>query len=74
MDERGRVVIPRPIAEELGLEEGDLVVFEKVEDDFVIRKLETPKKRLEEIMGWDPKRTGKPEPVSPKEMKRIWKS
>jgi len=43
-------------------------------DDFVIRKLDTPKKRLEKIMDWNPKRTGKPEPVSPKEMKGIWKS
>jgi len=68
------VVIPKLIAEELGLEEGDLVAFEKVGDDFAIRKLGAPKKRLEEVMGWNPKRTGKPEPVAPKEMKRIWKS
>jgi len=74
VDERSRVVIPKPVVEELELKEGDLVVFEKVGDDFVIRKLDTPKKRLEEVMGWNPKRTGKPEPVSPKEMKGIWKS
>lgn len=74
VDERGRVVIPKSVTEELGLEEGDLVAFERVGDDFVIRKLKAPKRRLEEVMGWDPKRTGKPKPVSPKEMKGIWKS
>ncbi|MDI6820440.1 MAG: AbrB/MazE/SpoVT family DNA-binding domain-containing protein [Candidatus Hodarchaeaceae archaeon] len=74
VDGRGRVVLPRHVTEALELSEGDMIAFEKVEDHFVIRKVRAPERKLEEIMSWNPKRIGKPEPVSPKEMKEIWKS
>ncbi len=67
-------MIPKRLVEELGLSRGDAVVFDRVGEHFVVRKLKGPKKRLEEIMGWDPKRTAKPERVSPEEMKKIWKT
>jgi hypothetical protein len=31
-------------------------------------------KSLEEIMDWDPRRTGKVETINPKMMKKIWKN
>ena len=74
VDERGRIVIPKHVAEELGLSKGDVVVFEKIDEHFVIKKLGAPKRKLAEILSWNPKRTGKPQPVSPEEMKGIWKT
>lgn len=74
VDERGRIVLPKHVAEALELSEGDMVTFEKVKDHFVITKVMEPRRRLEEIMSWNPKRTGKPEPVTPREMKEIWKT
>lgn len=37
-----------------------------------VKKVTRPERRLEDLMSWDPERTGKPEPVSPREMKEIW--
>jgi len=74
VDEKGRVMIPKHVAEELNLSKGDVVAFEKREHLFVVRKVEFAKKRLEEVMDWDPERTDEPEPVSPREMKEIWKT
>jgi len=74
IDERGRIVIPKHLMEEMGLGKGDIVVFEMVGEHFVIRKLKAPKRRLEEAMSWNPERTAEPEPVSPEEIKGIWKA
>lgn len=74
VDERGRIVIPKRLVEELELGKGDAVIFEKVGEHFVVKKLKAPGKRLEGVMSWDPERTAKPERVSPQEMKRIWKT
>jgi AbrB family looped-hinge helix DNA binding protein len=74
IDERGRIVIPKHLMEELGLGKGDMIVFERVGEHFVIRKLDAFKRRLEETMSWNPERTAEPEPVSPEEIKGIWKT
>ncbi|MFH0848161.1 MAG: AbrB/MazE/SpoVT family DNA-binding domain-containing protein [archaeon] len=74
LDDRGRVVLPKEVLEELGASRGDAVVFEKRGEDFVVVKTSSKTKRLEEIMDWNPKRTGKVEKVSPKMMKEIWKT
>jgi len=74
VDDRGRVVLPRDLAEDLGLTKGDSVVFEKRGKDYVVVKGESRKGRLEEIMDWDPARTGKPGEVTPRDMKEIWKT
>jgi AbrB family looped-hinge helix DNA binding protein len=74
LDDRGRVVLPKELAEELGVSRGDLVVFERKGKSFVVGKSSSKKDRLEEIMEWNPERTGKPESVTPKSMKGIWKA
>ena len=75
LDDRGRVVLPKELAEALGVSRGDLVVFERKGKDFVVAKASSLKKdRLEELMEWNPERTGKPENVSPKTMKEVWKT
>lgn len=74
MDDRGRVVLPKEVLEELGASRGDALVFEKRGKEFVLMKASSKRERLEEIMEWNPKRTGKIERVSPKAMKEIWKT
>ena len=74
LDERGRIVLPRELAEELQASTGDAVVFERRGKEFVVTKVVSKKERLEEIMDWNPVRTGKIEAVSPKSMKEIWKT
>jgi len=73
LDERGRIVLPKDVADELGLSKTDAVVFEKRGRDFVVMKALSKIDRLEEIMDWNPRRTGKMERVTPKAMKEIWK-
>lgn len=73
VDEKGRIVIPKHLAEELGLTKGDKVIIEKKMQSLIIKKAKVTEKRLEKIMSWNPKRMGKPEPISPLEMKEIWK-
>ena len=74
LDDRGRIVLPKQLAEELGLSKGDAVVFEKRGKDYVVTKPASKKERLEEIMDWNPTRSGKIEAVTPKLMKGIWKT
>jgi AbrB family looped-hinge helix DNA binding protein len=74
LDEKGRVVLPREIAEELGLSKGSVLRFEREGKDIVLRKAPSARKGLEEVMDWDPERTGKVEKVTPRVMKEIWKS
>ena len=73
LDDRQRVVLPKDVVEELGASKGDVVAFEKRGRDFVIVKAPSKKARIEEIMDWNPKRTGKVEGVTAKAMKGIWK-
>lgn len=74
MDERGRIVLPKEVAEELGASAGDHIVIERRGDEFVVSKAEARSEELEEMMDWNPKRVGKVKRVSPREMKEIWKS
>jgi len=74
LDERGRVVLPKEFADELGVSKGDVIAFEKKGKDFVVMRGSSKKERLEEVMDWNPERTGKPEGTSPKGMKGIWKA
>ncbi len=74
LDDRGRILLPKDVAEELGVSKRDVVLFERRGRDFVIMKASTKGEPLEEIMDWNPERTGKIEGVSPKAMKEIWKA
>ncbi len=75
LDDRDRVVLPKVVAEDLGLAPGDAIIFQKAKQGYLLRKLgkRKGKANLKEIMDWDPKRGKKPEPVSPSEMKATWK-
>lgn len=74
LDDRNRVVLPREVVEELGTCTGDAVVFERRGKDFVVTKASSKRDRLEEVMDWNPQRTGRIEGVRPKAMKEIWKT
>ncbi len=74
LDDRGRLVLPKELADELGVSKGDEVVFERKGKDFVVARASSKRARLEEMMDWNPERTGKPQSVSPKSMKEIWKN
>jgi AbrB family looped-hinge helix DNA binding protein len=73
VDRRRRVVIPKHVAKSLDIQGGDRVIFEKIGDHYAIAKAGDRTGRLAEVMDRIPERTGKPQPVSPREMKRIWK-
>ncbi len=60
-------------AKTLHVGSADRVAFEMTEGKLAIAKAENRKRKLEEIVDQDPERTGKPERVSPPEMKRVWK-
>jgi bifunctional DNA-binding transcriptional regulator/antitoxin component of YhaV-PrlF toxin-antitoxin module len=74
LDDRGRIVLPRDVADELGVSKRDVVVFERRGRDIVIAKAPSKGEGLEAVMDWNPERTGKVEAVSPKAMKEIWKT
>jgi AbrB family looped-hinge helix DNA binding protein len=74
LDDRGRIVLPREVADELGLGKGDSVIFQKRGEEYVVGRGRSGRGRLEEIMDWNPPRSGKPDEVTPRDMKEIWKT
>lgn len=74
LDERGRLVLPKELADELGVSKGDVVVFERKRKDFVVSSAASRRERLEKVMDLNPERAGKPEKVTPRSMKGIWKT
>ncbi|MGA2663975.1 MAG: AbrB/MazE/SpoVT family DNA-binding domain-containing protein [Nitrososphaerales archaeon] len=78
LDEKRRVVLPKELAEELGLAEGTQVVFKRSEDGIVIQKLEVGGGKAEadalrRAMEWNPRRRGTPTKVREDEVKAIWR-
>lgn len=73
MDRRRRVVIPKAVARELEIRTGDRVTFQRVGDRYVIVKLEDGIDHLAELMDRNPGRTERPLPVTPAEIKGIWR-
>ncbi len=74
LDEKRRIVLPKDLAEELGLVEGSRVSFTRDKGGVVVRKVEGTGDSLREMMSWDPKRTSKPKPVREGEVKEVWKT
>jgi AbrB family looped-hinge helix DNA binding protein len=72
LDEKRRVVLPRDVAEELGLVEGSEVAFEKEKGMVIIKKAGKKEDVLRKTMSWNPKRTGRVLPVREAEVKEIW--
>lgn len=73
LDEKRRVVLPKDMVEDLGLTEGTAVAFEERNGVIVMRKMATKADPLLEMMSWNPKRRGRPQPVREKEIKEIWR-
>jgi hypothetical protein len=71
---RGECVFAKGLGEELRLLAGDEVALEKMGQDFVVVKVSSKRDRLEQIIDWNPERSGRPESVSPKCMKQIRKA
>lgn len=72
LDEKRRVVLPKEIAEELGLIEGTAVAFKKGKGIVIMKKVEKTEDTLREVMSWNPKRTGRLAAVKESEIKEIW--
>lgn len=72
LDEKRRVVLPKEIAEELGLAEGTAVTFKRRNDTLIVKKVTGEKDSLREMMSWDPARTKRPQRVREREIKEIW--
>jgi len=72
LDEKRRVVIPKEISEALGLTEGSVVAFRRAKGTVIVKKVEGTGDHLVDAMSWNPKRTGRPEAVREREVKRIW--
>ena len=70
VDSKGRILLPREIRDELG----DIVVLEKTDDGFILKRGELIDflKEFKRIITSDPPRTGKPENWPPSKMKKIW--
>lgn len=73
LDDKRRIVVPKEMADELGLSEGTMVAFQKGKDGIIVKKIEGTAESLNEIMSSNPKRTGKPESIEESEIKRIWR-
>ncbi len=51
IDKRGRIVIPREMREKLRIEEGEELEIRLEGDRIVIKKVESPLKVLEDLLG-----------------------
>ena len=76
LDSKGRVSLPREIREIVG----DVVEMKPIGKSVLIRRADVRiSKRMNEVVDFvklndkEPRRTGKPENPSPKEMNSIWK-
>ena len=72
LDEKRRVVLPKDMAEKLGLAEGTSLTFESKKDAIIMRKEMKKKDALREMMSWNPTRTKRPQRVAESEVKEIW--
>lgn len=73
LDQKRRVVLPKDVADELGLVEGSEVAFEKGRGAVVLRKVAKGEDSLKDAMSWDPKRVRKLLPVREAEIKEVWR-
>lgn len=75
IDDRGRVLIPKELRDELGLGSGQQVRFE-LQDDGTLRvhPIRTARQVLDKILGSISEENADPdaEPLDPLDVKRIW--
>jgi len=67
IEERGRVVIPKDVREEMHLKPGQSVIVEKIEGGIVIRPAIDVKKLSSELRG-----CVKKSKIKPMDIKKIW--
>ena len=69
VDSKGRILLPREIRDELG----DIVVLEKTDDGFILKRGELTDflKEFKRVITSEPPRTGRPENWPPSKMKKI---
>ncbi len=75
IDERGRILLPQAVREDMGLSKGTILQLEQKGKSIVINTSKQQKKRRQtwsDLAGIKPKRTGKPKWPTPKEIKSIW--
>jgi AbrB family looped-hinge helix DNA binding protein len=74
VDERGRVLIPRELRAEVGLDEGTVVQIRKGAKDSIVLAPSKKKGRRswKQLCGLNPTRTGEPEWPTPEEIKSVW--
>lgn len=72
LDEKRRVVLPKAIAEELGLVVGSTITFRRMKGSVMMKKAGKDEDALRVMMSWNPRRTGKPAAVKESEIKEIW--
>lgn len=71
VDERGRVLVPKDLRAQFGLEPGCPVIVEADADGIKLRRAIPRKEALERLAGVIPKAAGRPT-VDPLDVKRIW--
>jgi bifunctional DNA-binding transcriptional regulator/antitoxin component of YhaV-PrlF toxin-antitoxin module len=74
VDERGRVLIPQELREEVGLDGGMVVSLQKGKGRMItiIPARRTSRLSWKDLKGIKPHRTAKPEWPTPEEIKSIW--
>jgi len=73
VDERGRVLIPRGLRSEIGLDEGTVVEIRREgKRALVLAPSRKARRAWSELNGLKPTRTGEPEWPTPKEIKSVW--
>ena len=71
IDERGRVLVPKSLRDQFGLEPGAPVIVEADVDGVKLRRAIPREEALRRLAGAIPKSAGPP-PVSPLDAKRMW--
>jgi len=71
VDERGRVLVPKDLREQFGLEPGCPVIVEADVDGVKLRRAVPRADALKRLAGVIPRTLGPP-PASPLEAKRMW--
>ena len=72
VDERGRVLIPAELRQELGLEKGTVVTLERRREEILMARAGEGRRSWKQLKGLKPTRRGRPEWPTPEEIKGIW--
>jgi AbrB family looped-hinge helix DNA binding protein len=73
LDEKRRVVLPKDLADEMGLAPGSPVSFKKGKGVVIIQKAKGGDDQLKAAMEWNPVRKKTPAKVTEKEVKEVWR-